>query len=82
MEHVDREGHLGRDEYDYGLKGDIDAYFAEARGRYRRPIVCQDYDAPIDIFDRHLYEKGGLRPPHAPPRARRRALLGAASART
>ena len=24
------------------------------------PIVCQDYDAPIDIFDRHLYEKGGL----------------------
>jgi aminopeptidase N len=28
--------------------------------RYRRAIVCQDYDAPIDIFDRHLYQKGGL----------------------
>ena len=58
MEHIDREGHLGRDEYDYGVKGDAEAYFNEARGRYRRPIVCQDYEAPIDIFDRHLYEKG------------------------
>ena len=58
MEHIDRESHLGRDEYDYGLKGDMEAYLGEARGRYRRPIVCQDYDAPIDIFDRHLYEKG------------------------
>jgi aminopeptidase N len=58
MEHIDREGHLGRDEYDYSLKGDMEGYLAEARGRYRRPIVCQDYDAPIDIFDRHLYEKG------------------------
>jgi len=36
----------------------MDAYFGEARGRYKRPIVCQDYEAPIDIFDRHLYEKG------------------------
>ncbi len=58
MEHVDRESHLGRDEYDYGVKGDGEAYFGEARGRYKRPIVCQDYEAPIDIFDRHLYEKG------------------------
>ena len=58
MEHVDREHGKGRDEYDFGLKQDMDAYFGEARGRYRRPIVCQDYDAPIDIFDRHLYEKG------------------------
>src|SRR6185312_12130818 len=32
----------------------------EAHGRYRRPIVCQDYDSPLDLFDRHLYEKGGL----------------------
>ena len=60
MEHVDREAHKGRDEYDYSVKGDMDAYFAEARGRYKRPVVCQDYEAPIDIFDRHLYEKGGI----------------------
>jgi aminopeptidase N len=58
MEHVDREAHLGKDEYDHGLRGDMEAYFGEARGRYRRSIVCQDYEAPIDIFDRHLYEKG------------------------
>jgi aminopeptidase N len=60
FEHVWREKSLGRDEYAFGLKVDLDAYVAEAHGRYRRPIVCQDYDAPLDLFDRHLYEKGGL----------------------
>src|SRR5262249_2939930 len=48
FEHVWREEHLGRDEYAFGLKVDLDAYTAEAHGRYRRPIVCQDYDAPLD----------------------------------
>ncbi|HEY6461104.1 MAG TPA: M1 family metallopeptidase, partial [Polyangiaceae bacterium] len=60
FEHVWREEHLGRDEYEFGLKVDLDAYAGEAHGRYRRPIVCQDYDAPLDLFDRHLYEKAGL----------------------
>lgn len=60
MEHVDREHHLGRDEYEHGLHGDLESYLSEARGRYRRPVVCQDYEQPIDIFDRHLYEKGAL----------------------
>ncbi|MFO0591710.1 MAG: M1 family aminopeptidase [Polyangiaceae bacterium] len=60
MEHVDREGHLGKDEYHYGLWLDFDTYTGEAHGRYKRPIVCQDYEAPIDIFDRHLYEKGAV----------------------
>jgi aminopeptidase N len=60
FEHVWREKHLGADEYAYGIKGDLAAYAAEAHGRYRRPIVCQDYDAPLDLFDRHLYEKGAL----------------------
>ncbi len=60
MEHVWREHHLGRDEYEYGVKHDLESYLGEATGRYRRPIVCQDYDAPLDLFDRHLYEKGGL----------------------
>ncbi len=60
MEHVWREKHLGKDEYDYGLKGDLELYVGEATGRYRRAIVCQDYDAPLDLFDRHLYEKGGV----------------------
>ena len=26
--------------------------------RYRRPIVCNVYRDPIELFDRHLYEKG------------------------
>ncbi len=60
LEHVWREQQLGKDEYEYGIKTDLDAYVGEAHGRYRRPIVCQDYDAPLDLFDRHLYEKGGL----------------------
>jgi aminopeptidase N len=60
MEHVWREKALGRDEYEYGVKHDLSSYLSEAHGRYRRPIVCQDYDSPLDLFDRHLYEKGGL----------------------
>ncbi|HVY31630.1 MAG TPA: M1 family metallopeptidase [Polyangiaceae bacterium] len=59
-EHLEREQRLGRDEYDYGVAGDLDTYLGEAGGRYQRPIVCRDYAAPIDLFDRHLYEKGGL----------------------
>jgi aminopeptidase N len=58
MEQIDKEGYLGVDEYENGVRGDLAAYLSEAQGRYRRPIVCQDYEAPIDIFDRHLYEKG------------------------
>lgn len=60
MEHVWRAHALGPDEYEYGIKGDLANYLGEASGRYRRPIVCLDYDAPLDLFDRHLYEKGGL----------------------
>lgn len=60
MESVDREAHKGRDEYAHGLLGELGNYVAEARSRYRRPVVCQDYELPIDLFDRHLYEKGGL----------------------
>jgi aminopeptidase N len=60
FEHVDRERRLGTDEYFFGIRGDQDSYLGEARGRYQRPVVCQDYEAPIDLFDRHLYEKGGL----------------------
>ena len=60
MEHVWRREHEGQDAYEYGLKTDLGSYLSEAHGRYLRPIVCQDYDAPLDLFDRHLYEKGGL----------------------
>ena len=60
MEHVEREDRLGRDEYDFGVSSDNDTYLHEASARYSRPIVCRDYAEPIDLFDRHLYEKGGL----------------------
>ena len=51
---------FGRDEYDYAIKGELDIYLAEDSSHYRRPIVCRDYEAPIELFDRHLYQKGGL----------------------
>lgn len=60
FEHLEREDRLGRDEYEQGLEADLAAYLAEADHRYVRPIVCRDYVEPIDLFDRHLYEKGGL----------------------
>ena len=60
FEHLWREHKDGLDAYEYGLLTDLDAYLGEAAGRYKRPIVCRDYDAPLDLFDRHLYEKGCL----------------------
>ncbi len=35
-------------------------YFGEDADRYRRAIATNVYDEPIDLFDRHLYEKGAL----------------------
>ncbi|ATB45074.1 M1 family aminopeptidase [Corallococcus macrosporus] len=50
----------GQDEADQHRLVDLDAYLAEARERYARPIVARRFHAPMDVFDRHLYEKGGL----------------------
>lgn len=60
LEHVWREHAEGLDAYHYGLEQDLDAYLDEDRDRYRRPIVTNTWSAPIDLFDRHLYQKGGL----------------------
>ncbi|MBU6455069.1 MAG: hypothetical protein KGS72_25080 [Cyanobacteria bacterium REEB67] len=49
----------GVKERDYYAHGLAKTYFAEDR-RYRRPIVCNTFREPIDLFDRHLYQKGGL----------------------
>ena len=48
------------DEADHQRKADLDAYLSEVAERYARPIVARKFDAPIDLFDRHLYEKGAL----------------------
>jgi len=58
FEYVWREHAHGRDEADVELLSDLDGYLDEA-GEYQRPIVCRQFEDPIDIFDRHLYDKGG-----------------------
>jgi aminopeptidase N len=59
MELVWKEHIAGRDEADYDRLGDQEAYLDEDAHRYRRAIVTNVYHEPIDVFDRHLYEKGG-----------------------
>ncbi len=59
FEIVWREHIEGADAADYDRLIDQEAYFDEDDGRYRRPIVANVFHAPIDVFDRHLYEKGG-----------------------
>jgi aminopeptidase N len=49
----------GLDEFRYAIQSEMDSYMGEAAS-YRRPIVTNVYHAPLDIFDRHLYEKGGV----------------------
>jgi len=58
-EYIWREHHEGRDAADLELEEWADSYFGEDAGRYRRTIATKLYDEPIDIFDHHLYEKGG-----------------------
>lgn len=53
---IDHE--YGKDEAAYYFLGQMRNYLAEDSGRYRRPIVTHVYRAPIELYDRHLYEKG------------------------
>lgn len=50
----------GEDEALLHLWGQLEGYLAEDGGRYRRPITQFRWKNPIDLFDRHLYEKGSL----------------------
>ncbi|MEO6953819.1 MAG: M1 family aminopeptidase [Polyangia bacterium] len=59
FEHLWREHIAGSDEAAWDRLGDREQYLHEAKNRYVRPIVARIYDGPIDLFDRHLYEKGG-----------------------
>jgi aminopeptidase N len=58
-EYIWREQHEGRDAADLELEDWAEEYFGEDSNRYRRTIATKLYDEPIDIFDRHLYDKGG-----------------------
>ena len=52
--------HEGEDEATWDLWGKLGDYLGEDAGRYRRALVQNRYKAPIDLFDRHLYEKAAL----------------------
>ena len=52
------EADKGWDEYLYDVYGVVRRYLEEDEERYRRPIVCNLFRDPIELFDRHLYEKG------------------------
>ncbi len=58
FETVWREANLGWDEYQRDVFEIVGRYLDEDGERYRRPIVCNVYRDPIELFDRHLYEKG------------------------
>ncbi|MEP6870334.1 MAG: M1 family aminopeptidase [Anaerolineaceae bacterium] len=57
MEMLWDERFTGVDEYRRGAIENTNLYVEE---RYRRPIVTNVFHQPIDIFDRHLYEKGSV----------------------
>ncbi|MBE9117102.1 M1 family metallopeptidase [Lusitaniella coriacea LEGE 07157] len=48
----------GKDDGAYYLLNEARNYLSEDRSRYRRPIVTNIYREAIELYDRHLYEKG------------------------
>jgi aminopeptidase N len=54
------EHSLGRDEFVYEMHTNARQYLTEDKEHYRRPLVAYTFNQPIDLFDRHLYEKGSL----------------------
>jgi aminopeptidase N len=50
----------GWDAFRYKLGQNAQLYMQEDANSYRRPLVQHVYTEPIDIFDRHLYERGSL----------------------
>jgi aminopeptidase N len=48
----------GADEAAYYRLAEARNYLAEDASRYRRPIVTHIYREAIELYDRHLYEKG------------------------
>jgi aminopeptidase N len=52
------EDEYGKDDAAYYLLGEARSYISEDSSRYRRPIVTHVYREAIELYDRHLYEKG------------------------
>ena len=53
MEHA-----YGQDEAAYYHLGNARQYLSEDASRYRRPLVTHIYREAIELYDRHIYEKG------------------------
>lgn len=49
----------GPDRFRVQMRTNQDIYLRDDKSRYRRPIVSNVYNEPIDLFDRQFYEKGG-----------------------
>ena len=52
------ENEYGKDDAAYYLLNEARSYLDEDSSRYRRPIVTNVYREAIELYDRHLYEKG------------------------
>jgi len=52
------EHEYGAEEAAYYRLGEARSYLDEDTSRYRRPIVTHVYREAIELYDRHLYEKG------------------------
>lgn len=52
------EFEYGQEDAAYYLLREARSYLAEDKERYRRPIVTHIYREAIELYDRHLYEKG------------------------
>jgi len=52
------ESEYGKAAASYYLLGEARSYLEEDTSRYRRPIVTHVYREAIELYDRHLYEKG------------------------
>jgi aminopeptidase N len=50
----------GEDAFALEMDGLRSSYLHEAERDYERPIVTRRYADPIDMFDRHTYDKGAL----------------------
>ncbi len=49
---------LGKEEALYYHLNHARAYLSEDKSRYRRPLVTHIYREAIELYDRHIYEKG------------------------
>ena len=52
------EQEYGPDDAAYYLLGEARSYLDEDASRYRRPLVTHVYREAIELYDRHIYEKG------------------------